>query len=154
MAIVGGGVRDSSVLLHWVPVDFVSKSIVAVTKSTPSNQMVFNIVAEGPLLREVIDVMVEEIKNKKSEEKEIKFEALSPGQWVSKVEAKITHEFPTLYPLKDQFTSFNWYGAPTYTDAMSSSTKAVLQNLNIEWHKITKEDIHKTIQYFITSNIL
>jgi hypothetical protein len=32
MVKVGGGVRETPVLLHWVPVDFVSKCIVCLTR--------------------------------------------------------------------------------------------------------------------------
>jgi hypothetical protein len=68
--------------------------------SSASIQKVFNIVSEGPFLRDVIDVLAETIKRVNKNE-EIKFEALSPGQWSSKVEAKITHEFPKLYLKRD-----------------------------------------------------
>jgi hypothetical protein len=32
MEKIGGAVRDTAVLLHWVPVDFVATSIVSLTK--------------------------------------------------------------------------------------------------------------------------
>ena len=126
MVKIGGGVRDTPVLLHWVPVDFVSTCIVSLTRQydkerrgeegkkrkrgrregrrgglylfrfSKSTQSIFNIVAEGPLLRDVIEILVSKMKQN-DKYKGTKFEALSPAQWISKVEAKITHEFPSLY---------------------------------------------------------
>eukprot|EP01119_Soliformovum_irregulare_P023388 TRINITY_DN8159_c0_g1_i1.p1 TRINITY_DN8159_c0_g1~~TRINITY_DN8159_c0_g1_i1.p1 ORF type:complete len:883 (-),score=283.55 TRINITY_DN8159_c0_g1_i1:13-2661(-) len=120
---VGGAVMSTKNLLHWIPVDFVAESVVAISTSS-TNEEVFHLSGEGPSLIDVLSSM---------KAQGIQLDDISASEWKSRIEKAIT-ETNLAFPLKDTLKNFNWMqsgGLPIPT----GKTKEILQKKDISWRK-------------------
>jgi len=143
---VRGAVRDTTLALHWVPVDFVAFSVVFLAIKMP-NQAIFNLVSDGPRLRDVFDELETTRRGK--------LDALTPAHWSEKIEKLITPDNRLLYPLKDTLKGFGWYGQSSLnTENAISITKATFSDYSMEWGAVTKDHISKSVVYLWENNFL
>jgi len=141
-AIIKGAVFDTTVLLHWIPVDFVAKSIVILSKnSTPKSRRVFHLTTEGPHLRTVLAIL---------KEVGVNMDKITTLDWQKKL-SLITESDKLIYPLRDQFKTYEW-STQASTPISTEKTKDDLYKLGLIWPIIDNELIKKNIQYLININ--
>jgi len=129
---------ETSVNFNWIPVDFVARSVVILSKSQNSGE-IFHLAGEGPSLKSILN----ELKNTG-----FHLETVTEEEWQKKVENKICIEHTHLFPIKQTLINFRWKPLSSAKSVPTLQTQKVLFDLNIPWINISNEMIVKGIKFF------
>jgi len=142
-ATINAGVLDTTALLHWIPVDFVAKAIIILSKNSKStSRRVFHLTTEGPHLRTVLMIL---------KGAGVHIDKISALDWQKKLPAAIKESDKLLYPLRDQFKTYEW-SSQAATPIPTKKTQEQLLAHGLPFPVIEHELINKSIKYLISIN--
>jgi len=139
-------VKDATTILHWIPVDFVAKSIVTLSRHPETKSKVFHLVGNGPSFQTIFETLTDYGYNLVS---------ISSDNWKKKLPSYITEDNKVLYPIKNILVNYN-FNVPVTSNVVlpTAKTREFLHTCGIAWAVVTKEDIIKCLQYLVSHNFL
>jgi len=134
--------KGSNLKLRWIPVDFVGKAIVTLSRDPETFSLIFNMCGDGPLLIDVLN-QIKSISMWKIKE------LTDEREW-KKIISLIKQEHKS-FAVKQILMNLNFY-EENPPKVPCNNTETFIKKHNIEWPNITEENIVKYYHYLNQEN--